>query len=91
MDSQKAATNLNIKLVEGNVAPRYAEGTIELNIETAVITEKGMASDLPLIDFQITDDKGRVYFAALTGRVVLVLAAAIKGVNLRNHGVEEPQ
>ena len=90
MDSQKNATNLVIELKEGNEAPRYPEGTIELRIDKAVITEKGMQSGLPLVDFQITDEKGRVYYTALTGSVLNMLSAAIKGVNMRNHGVEEP-
>ena len=86
----KDATTLNIQLVEGDFAPRYKEGDIEVTIDKAVITEKGMQSELPLVDLQMTDKDGNVYFTALSGRLFNMLSSAIKGVNLRNHGTEEP-
>ena len=81
---------LAIKILPGDTAPRYPVGTVELTINAAVITEQGMTSKLPIVDLQLTDAKGRVYFAATSGRIILGLAAALKGVNMRNHGVEEP-
>lgn len=83
-------TTLNIQIIKGNVAPRYVNGSTELTINKAVITEKGMQSELPLVDFQMTDEAGNIYFTAISGRLINALSAAIKGVNLRNHGTEEP-
>jgi len=87
---QEDVTQLTIEIKDGTIAPRYKEDDVELTIDKAVITEKGMESNLPLIDFQMTDADGKVHFAALSGRLILSLAAAIKGVNMRNHGTEEP-
>lgn len=82
---------LEVEIVGGNIAPRYEPGVVtELSADKAVITEKGMESGLPLIDIQLTGPDGKKYFAVLTGRVVLTLCGAIRGVNLRNHGNEEP-
>ena len=83
-------TTLEIQILEGNVAPRYVNGDTEITINKAVITEKGMESELPLIDFQMTDKDGNIFFAALSGRLVNMLSAAVKGVNLKDHGIEEP-
>lgn len=79
---------LKIKLIQGNVAPRYTEEK-QLEIKQAVITENGMESGFPLIDFQLTDNEGKEYFCMASGQVINTLSAAIKGVNMRNHGVEE--
>ena len=84
------SNNLSIEIKEGNLAPRYTEKTKQLTATKAVITEKGMESGLPLVDIQLTDADGNEYFFMLTGRLFNGLSAAIKGVNLRNHGVEEP-
>ena len=61
-----------------------------MKIDAAVITEQGMQSDTPLVDFQMTDAAGTTYFAVLTGDLVLGLSDAIKGVNLRLHDMERP-
>lgn len=83
------ATQLTIELKPGSYVPRYTPKTKELRADKAVITENGMESKLPLVDFQLTDEQGNTYFFALTGRILINLAAAIRGVNLRNHGAEE--
>ena len=55
-----------------------------------IITEKGMESGLPLVDLQLIDKDGKKHFVAVSGRILLTIAAAIRGSNLRNHGTEEP-
>jgi len=87
---QEDVTQLVIEIKEGDTAPRYKEGDVEVTIDKVVITEAGMGSGLPLIDFQMTDADGKIHFAALSGRVVNMISSAIKGVNMRNHGTEEP-
>lgn len=81
---------LKIKFVEGNKAPRYNASVCQLFVKQSIITEKGMESDLPLIDFQLTDEFGREYYMAISGRLINMLSASIRGVNMRNHGIEEP-
>lgn len=82
---------LSISVKEGNTAPRYPETTKLLTIDEAVITEQGMASGFPVVDFQMTDSEGNKYFIMTSGGIINGLSAAIKGVNLRIHGVaEEP-
>ena len=80
---------LNINLVKGKDGPKY-DNTIELNCIEAVITEQGMESGLPFVDFVMEDRDGKKYLLVLTGRIVNMVSAAIRGVNLRNHGIEEP-
>ena len=82
--------HLKLELNPGTLAPRYGTEVKELKCECAVITENGMESGLPLVDFQLSDVDGNKYFFAISGRIVNSVSAAIKGVNLRNHGVEEP-
>ena len=83
-------TQLAVELLPGNIAPRYTIDDCELSINKAVITEKGMQSGLPLVDLQMKDADGNINYTALSGRIVNAISAAIKGVNLRNHGTEEP-
>lgn len=80
---------LRLEIVPGDTAPKYSEGT-ELTCDKVVITEKGTASDLPIVDFVMRDHEGKMYLLVLTGRVVNSISAAIKGVNSRNHGTPEP-
>jgi hypothetical protein len=85
-------TQLSIELLQGNFAPRYSKEVSErkLDCKKVVITENGMVSGLPLVDFQLVDKDGNEYFFAITGRLVNMISAAIRGVNMRNHGCEEP-
>lgn len=84
-------TALKIKINPGDVAPRYERDIRELKIDSVVITEQGMESGLPLIDFQLTDaETGKPYFVMVSGRLITSLSAAIQGVNLRNHGKIDP-
>jgi len=78
-----------IKLVEGNVAPRYGEGC-ELRLEGVTITEQGTKENLPMVDILMRGPGGKLFMLVLTGREVNAIAAVIKGVNTRNHGTPEP-
>lgn len=90
MDKTGKVAPMTVRLVEGGTAPRYDYATIALDPIEAVITEKGMASDLPLVDLHFEDDNGTRYVATTSGRIVLMIASAIRGANLRNHGRSEP-
>lgn len=78
-----------LRIVPGDVAPRYPDAC-ELMLDHIAITEKGTEKDLPIVDFVMKDADGIKCVLVLTGRTVNAIAAAIKGVNLRNHGTEEP-
>ena len=83
--------SIRIELLPSDLAPRYTLGECsELRVEKCVITERGAEAGLPIVDFQLTDGEGNKYFVAMTGRILTSIAAAVKGVNLRNHGTEEP-
>jgi len=82
---------LTIELLPGKIAPRYNPKEVkELAIKKVIVTEKGTEGDLPIVDFQLEDADGNRYFTMITGRLMNQLAAAMRGVNMRNHGVEEP-
>lgn len=81
--------HLKIRLVEGSVAPRYDEGQ-ELTCQEVIITEQGTQENLPLIDFKMRGPDGKLYVLVLTGRLVNMVSAAVKGVNQRIHGIDEP-
>ena len=82
-------THVQLHLVPGKQGPLY-ENTVEVKCERVVITEKGMESDLPLVDFVCRGPDGTSVLMVLSGRIVNMISAAIKGVNVRNHGVPEP-
>lgn len=82
---------LDIKIHPDPVlAPRYDATTKPLELIEAVITERGTEAGLPIVDLVLVDDQGQRYYAAKTGRLFLMLAAAIRGCNERNHGNPEP-
>lgn len=83
------SNTLTIHMVEGKVAPRYDEGT-ELVAEAAIITEQGTQANLPIVDLNLRGPDGKRYLVVLTGRIVNMISAAVKGANKRNHGIEEP-
>ena len=87
--SDHTTYHVSIKLIPGDVAPRYgdAEG---LRLEDVVITEQGTRAGLPIVDLVCKDGRGNPFVISTTGRVINGLAAAIRGVNLKNHGLEEP-
>jgi hypothetical protein len=89
-NSNKKGTMATIKLNPGKIAPRYEKSSKELILHEVVITEKGMESGLPLIDFVMKDSEGKEHYFMISGRIVNMISSAIKGVNLRNHGQEEP-
>jgi len=82
--------NLTIKFEQGDIAPRYTDKVKQLEVHTAIVTEKGMVGGKPLVDFQIKDTDGNEYFFMITGSLCQMLGKAIDGVNLRNHGTENP-
>lgn len=79
-------TNLDIQILEGSLAPRYPVSVKELYCKKSVITEHGMKSGLPLVDFQLVDAQGNSYFFVLTGRLVIALGQAVTGVIAKNEG-----
>lgn len=79
----------SIKFVPGTVAPKYLDA-YELTLEEVVITEQGTESRLPIVDFVTRMPDGKKVVLVLTGRIVSGIAAAVKGVNMRNHGTEDP-
>lgn len=82
--------DLSIRLVAGKDAPRYNEAGFELVCEEAIITEQATVNNLPIVDFKMRGPDGKMYLLVLSGRIVNGLARAIRGVNMRIHGVEEP-
>lgn len=80
---------ITIKLVPGDIGPRY-ENTHELKLDHVTITEQGTQAHLPIVDIVATLPNGERAVLVLTGRVLCSIAAAVRGVNLRNHGTEEP-
>ena len=81
---------VHIRLIEGNMAPRYDEAGTEMRLEEVVITEQGTQSHLPMLDFKMRGQDGKLYLLVLTGRIVNAISAAVRGVNMRIHGREEP-
>lgn len=80
----------HIKLVEGKVAPKHFDCKDELILEEVIITEQGTEANLPLVDFVMKAPNGDKFLLVMTGRILNGISAAIKGVNMRNHGVNEP-
>ncbi len=78
-----------INFVPGNVAPRYDTGS-EVECVGITITEQGTQSRLPLVDFKMRAPNGEQFVLVLTGRIVNMISAAVKGANMRNHGKQEP-
>jgi hypothetical protein len=89
-DSTGKPDHVTIKLVPGKVAPRYTEPMIELRAPEMIITEQGMASGKPIVDIHFTDAEGNRYCFITSGSLIRAMAAAVGGVNLRNHGTEDP-
>ena len=82
---------LSIELKEGDFAPRYEKDEwTELSIDKAVVTEQGTIGKLPIVDIQLTDEKGNKYFGMITGRLIIGLGDACKGVMQRIHGTDTP-
>ena len=78
-----------VHLIPGDAAPKYDRGQ-EISLSHVTITEQGTVAGLPIVDFVMTDPAGNQYLLVLTGRIVNMISAAVRGANLRNHGVEEP-
>lgn len=83
-------TDVLINLVPGNIAPRYQDNIVEAKLQHVSITEKGTEANLPLIDIEAVLPDGSRVLIVCTGRILNLISAAIKGVNLRNHGQAEP-
>lgn len=84
-----STNHLKIDLVPGKDAPKYGN-TTELKCDQVFVTEQGTEKNLPIVDFVLDGPDGKQYLVVFTGRLILSLAAVIRGVNLRNHQTEEP-
>lgn len=80
----------SIKLNPGNFAPRYTADDVQLELEEVVITEEGTRNGWPLVDFVMKDKAGKKHFFMVTGSIAQMIAGAVRGVNVRIHGKEEP-
>lgn len=80
--------SLNIEFVQGKNPPQI-EATRVVCIKV-VITEQATQAGLPVVDFVMSDPLGKIIKLTLTGRIITTLAAAIQGVNVRNHGNPDP-
>ena len=83
-------TAITIHLVEGKTAPRYDGGIVEAKLSHVTITEQATQANLPLVDIIATLPDGTRVLIVATGRIINAISAAVKGVNMRNHGAEEP-
>lgn len=81
MNDNTKGTSVEINLVEGSIAPRYEASSTELVLKKAVITKKGMASGLPLVDIVMQDSKGNEYFFMASGRIMNMIASAVRGAS----------
>lgn len=84
------ANVLPIAIRPGSTRPQYDESSQELAVESAVITEQATALRLPVVELKLRGPDGQLYLAVLTGRQVCTVAAAVRGINERNHGTPEP-
>ncbi len=75
---------LEIEIINGKIAPRYSISTVQLHAEKAIITEKGMVSNDPLVDITLKDDQGNKYFFMMSGNLLIMLASVIRGVMERD-------
>ncbi len=80
--------HLHIHINSGDIAPKYDHGR-EIVCSHVTITEQGTVAGLPMVDFVMHDSEGNQYLMVMTGRLVNLVSAAIKGVNMRIHGREE--
>jgi len=81
---------LPIKLIPGDQDPKYANFEGELSVKQVNITEQGTVGNLPIVDLVCESPSGEKYLIVITGREANAISAAVKGVNMRNHGVAEP-
>ena len=82
-----------IHLVPGKLAPRSdSKGAADL--VAAVITEQGTKNNLPIVDLivhiAVEGEDGIQLAVTTSGRIICMIADAIDGVNLRNHGKTDP-
>lgn len=80
---------ISIRMVPGDKAPHYPDA-VECEALEAVITEQGTEANLPIVDLVAEHPSGQRVVIVLTGSILLGIAAAVRGANLRNHGVAEP-
>lgn len=78
-----------IEIVQGKLAPKYTVGC-EGTLEKVVITEGGIVGGKPLVDFITKTPEGEQVVVVLGGQQIFAIAAALRGINMRNHGVDEP-
>jgi len=85
----RSGSNARLEIVSGKLAPRHPAYEA-LKCERIVITEQGTQENLSIVDFELIDDEGNLHLVTFTGRIILAVASALRGVNMRNHGQEEP-
>lgn len=90
IDTNLQIRPVDIEITPGRIAPRYGDECGALaSVLRAVITERGTAGDLPIVDL-IGEVNGKQVVLVISGRLLDSIASAVRGVNLRNHGVERP-
>lgn len=73
----------NIRLVPGNVAPRFADAE-GVALTEVILTEQGP------IDFVFQDGNNKQFIFITATRIVTEIGNVIVGVNQKNHGKEYP-
>ena len=74
---------LTINTIPGKTAPRFDAHTTELTPLHATITERGMTTGLPMVDFVFEGADDKRYAFTTSGRMLLMLAAAVQAVIIR--------
>ena len=85
-----SATHVKIHLMPGCPSELYDEPAEPLDCDDVVIKEKATAANLPTVDFRCRGSDGKLHTLVLTGRVVNAIATAVRSMNVRTHGTEEP-
>lgn len=81
---------LTISIVPGSRMPRYDDAVYELTSLGVTVTEQATRSGLPAVDFRFQGPDGTQFAFTTSGRMIQMLAAAIAGINVRNHGKADP-
>lgn len=81
---------VTIHMIPGGTAPRYDGGIVEAKLQHVTITEQGTRASLPIVDIVATLPNGARVLIVMTGRIVNLISAAVRGANRRNHGIDEP-
>ena len=84
--------SLKIDIIAGYDCPVYVEEVDPQNLTllSVVIIEQGTTLLLPVVQFKTRDASGNFRLLTLTGREVIAMGKAVKGINQRIHGTPEP-